>query len=195
MATQQAHIPPEREIRAAYDERGLTVYQAYSDAIADSALDRQTFVSPPFSMTRMTWIKPSFLWMMYRSGWARKDAGQTRILAIEITHAGLAWALANSCPSHPADGADPVEWRALLERTPVRIQWDPERDLHLQPLPHRAIQIGLKDEAVQRYASEWILAIRDVTDEAQRIHALVEAGDLAAARAALPLERPYSVAK
>ncbi|WP_141653813.1 DUF4291 family protein, partial [Erwinia billingiae] len=32
-----------------------------------------TFASPPFSMTRMTWIKPSFLWMMYRSGWGMKD--------------------------------------------------------------------------------------------------------------------------
>ncbi|WP_422570328.1 DUF4291 family protein, partial [Erwinia billingiae] len=29
----------------------------------------------------MTWIKPSFLWMMYRSGWGMKDPGQKRILA------------------------------------------------------------------------------------------------------------------
>ncbi|MDI8083747.1 DUF4291 domain-containing protein [Salmonella enterica subsp. enterica serovar Kentucky] len=26
----------------------------------------------------MTWIKPSFLWMMYRSHWGTKDPGQKR---------------------------------------------------------------------------------------------------------------------
>ncbi|WP_458785448.1 DUF4291 family protein [Vallitalea sediminicola] len=25
-----------------------------------------------FKLNRMTWVKPSFLWMMYRSGWAKK---------------------------------------------------------------------------------------------------------------------------
>jgi hypothetical protein len=27
---------------------------------------------PPFKVDRMTWVKPSFLWMTYRSGWATK---------------------------------------------------------------------------------------------------------------------------
>jgi hypothetical protein len=58
---------PTRQIRAQYDDSVIRVYQAYSDAIADVALERQTFVSPPFKMERMTWIKPSFLWMMYRA--------------------------------------------------------------------------------------------------------------------------------
>jgi Domain of unknown function (DUF4291) len=31
----------------------------------------------------MTWIKPNFLWMMYRSGWGRKE-GQEVTLAIRI---------------------------------------------------------------------------------------------------------------
>jgi len=59
---------PLRQIRAVYEDRTIRVYQAYSAAIADTALARGTFVSPPFKMERMTWIKPSFLWMMYRSG-------------------------------------------------------------------------------------------------------------------------------
>jgi hypothetical protein len=46
----------------------------------------------------MTWIKPSFGWMMYRSGWAAKP-GQERILAIEISRTGFDWALAHSCLS------------------------------------------------------------------------------------------------
>jgi hypothetical protein len=182
---------PEREIRAVYTSTTIRVYQAYSDAIADSAIERQTFVSPPFSMTRMTWIKPSFLWMMYRSGWGKKDDGQKRILAIDITHDGFAWALEHSCPSHPGPGMRPEEWRTLKERTPVRIQWDPERDLHHNPLGHRAIQIGLSGEAVQRYTREWIKTISDVTPLAHAIYSRVLASDLDSARSMLPVERPY----
>jgi len=69
---------PQRKIRALFDASTIRVYQAYSDHIADSALARGTFVSPPFKIDRMTWIKPSFLWMMYRAGWGFKDAGQIR---------------------------------------------------------------------------------------------------------------------
>src|ERR1700685_4528363 len=85
-------------IRALYDERTITVYQAFNQDIAQSATKAQTFKSPPFKMDRMTWIKPSFLWMMYRSGWATKEE-QQRILAIDITHQGLLWALEHSALS------------------------------------------------------------------------------------------------
>ena len=52
----------EREIRADYDNRSIIVYQAYREEIALPAIAQQRFV-PPFSLNRMTWIKPSFLWM------------------------------------------------------------------------------------------------------------------------------------
>ncbi len=58
---------PTRQIRAVYDDETIRVYRAYSDLIADSALEHQKFVSRPFKMERMTWVKPSFLWMMYRA--------------------------------------------------------------------------------------------------------------------------------
>jgi len=183
---------PEREIRAYATPLFIRVYQAYGDGIADSALKHQMFVSPPFSMSRMTWVKPSFLWMMYRSGWGRKDEGQKRILAIDITHAGFAWALNHSCPSHRDPGMSEGEWRLAKERASVRIQWDPERDLHHRPLPHRAIQIGLSGEAVVRYVEEWIVAITDVTRLAHAIHAHVLGGDLALAQSLLPPEKPYA---
>ena len=92
---------PNRQIRAVYSQNTIRVYQAYNDKIADSALSHQTFQSPPFKLTRMTWIKPSFLWMMYRSGWGKKDVNQSRILAIDITREGFNWALNHSCLSHP----------------------------------------------------------------------------------------------
>ena len=69
---------PAREIRALYSDTTIRVYQAYSNEIADTAIRNGTFISPPFKMGRMTWIKPSFLWMMYRAGWGFKEAGQSR---------------------------------------------------------------------------------------------------------------------
>jgi len=62
-----------RIIRALYDEETFTVYQAFSKDIANAAVKDQTFSPPLFKIDRMTWIKPSFLWMMYRSGWASKE--------------------------------------------------------------------------------------------------------------------------
>jgi hypothetical protein len=59
-------VAAEREIRANYDAATIVVYQAYAPAIALPAVEAQRFVSP-FSMNRMTWIKPSILWMMERS--------------------------------------------------------------------------------------------------------------------------------
>jgi len=87
---------PTRQIRAFQTDNTIRVYQAYNDHIADTALALGTFKSPPFKVERMTWIKPSFLWMMYRSGWGKKDANQNRILALDISIEGFEWALENS---------------------------------------------------------------------------------------------------
>jgi hypothetical protein len=187
-------VIPERQIRAAYTETAIRVYQAYPDAIADAALKHGTFVSPPFSMNRMTWIKPSFLWMMYRAGWGHKDVGQRRILAIDITQDGFNWALAHSCPSERPHGLDDQGWQKLKDASPVRIQWDPERDFHFAPLLHRTIQIGLGGEAVRLYVRDWIKAITDVTEFAHDICADVKAGALDRARPKLPVERVYEAA-
>ena len=185
---------PLRQIRAVYDDKTIRVYQAYSDVIADSALEHGTFKSPPFKMERMTWIKPSFLWMMYRSGWGKKDSGQNRILAIDISREGFEWALENSLLSHDAKNfIDKEEWLKIKKATPVRIQWDPERDLHLQPLEHRAIQIGITNEAIPLYVNEWIQSITEVTALAAEIHTLVENNNLEEARKLLPVEVEYPI--
>ena len=55
----------EKNIYAVFDDKTIRVYQAYNNEIADEALKLGRFGSK-FSLTRMTWIKPSFLWMMYR---------------------------------------------------------------------------------------------------------------------------------
>jgi len=184
---------PQHQIRAVYDEHTIRVYQAYNDQIADTALANGTFVSPPFKMDRMTWIKPSFRWMMYRAGWGFKDEGQRRILAIDMNREGFEWALAHSCPSHPEPSMSHQDWTNLKNASPVRVQWDPERDLHLQPLSYRAIQIGLSGEAVPLFVNQWIKRITDITDLSNAIHRLVKDDKLDQAQALLPVERPYEL--
>jgi hypothetical protein len=184
---------PKHRIRAAHTATTVTVYQAYSPGIGLPAARAGRFPGT-WQRDRMTWIKPSFLWMMYRCGWATKP-GQETVLAVEITREGLAWALAHACLAHyePALHGDRAAWREQMKRSPARVQWDPERDLHLRPLPHRSLQLGLAGEAARAYADEWITDITDVTPLAHAVHALVRAGDLDGARALLPDERPYPV--
>ncbi|OGE50805.1 hypothetical protein PENARI_c015G03041 [Penicillium arizonense] len=186
-----------REIRAKHTPKTITVYQAYSPTIAIPALEAQTLV-PPFSRSRMTWIKPSFLWMAYRSGWASKP-NQEHVLAIEITREGFEWALRNSCLSHytPGNDIERDEWQAKMRASPVRVQWDPERDLDLgfRPLNHRSIQIGLSAEAVGMYLDRWIVSITDVTGVMKKIEGLLKDGDVEGARACLPEETVYPLSE
>ncbi|MFE9426253.1 DUF4291 domain-containing protein [Kitasatospora sp. NPDC006697] len=184
---------PSRRIRAACTERTVTVYQAYGPEIGDHAIARGAFPES-WSRTRMTWVKPSFLWMMYRSGWGGKP-GQERVLALEISRAGFDAALERACLSHydRRVHADRAEWAGQLRTSDVRVQWDPERDLDLRPLPHRSLQLGLSGWAAGEYADRWIEAVRDVTPLARRIRELVRAGEREEAAALLPREREYPV--
>jgi hypothetical protein len=56
---------PYRQIRALYDDETITIYQAYQASIAIPAVKEQKLsASKDFAMGRMTWIKPSWCWMM-----------------------------------------------------------------------------------------------------------------------------------
>ncbi len=181
-----------RQIRADYTEQTIRIYQAYSDRIADAALKAGTFVPPSFKMERMTWIKPSFLWMMYRAGWGKK-AGQERILAIDITRESFEWALQNSCLSHFESKiyASNKEWLNIKQKSPVRIQWDPERDIWLNKLDYRSIQIGLSGEAVKLYVKDWIIGIEEITPLCNKIQIALEYKKTDQAMKMLPDERIY----
>lgn len=185
---------PFREVRAAFDDATVVVYQAYRPEIAQAALRAGTFVEP-FSLNRMTWIKPSFLWMAYRSGWGRKE-GQEHVLAVRITRDGFDSALANACLSafEPEVHGTREAWRAQRDASPVRVQWDPERDLALRELPHRAVQIGLGPAVVRAYVGEWIVGIEDATSTMRSVAELAARGDTAGASELLPAEVPYPIA-
>jgi hypothetical protein len=169
---------PYEQIRAHFDRHTVVVYQAYNDAIADAAVAAQKLV-PPFSYQRMTWVKPSFLWMMGRCGWASKP-NQQRVLAIHLHRerfdAAVAAAVSTSVQQAGAS---------------IRVQWDPERDLRGGELPYRSLQLGLGRKVSRAYATEWIARIEDVTPLVKRIAALRTQGNFAAAERLLPPERAY----
>lgn len=173
-----------------FDGETVVVYQAYSPAIADAAVAAGTFVAP-FKRERMTWVKPSFLWMMYRSGWSTKP-GQERVLAVRITRDGFHELLAGACLSHFDRSVydDAAAWAARKRVTEVRVQWDPERTASGTVLPYRSLQVGLSGAAVDAYVDEWIVGIEDITDRVHELRALARsASDDLAGR--LPQERPY----
>jgi len=46
----------------------------------------------------------------------------------------------------------------------VRLQWDPDHDPSGAPLERRAIQLGLRGEALPKYAKEWLLGVEDISE-------------------------------
>ena len=87
-----------RYILAQFDDEGVIVYQAYRPAIGNFAATHGYFGGDHFSLTRMSWIKPNFLWMMYRSGW-RQYEGQEVVLAVKIKKEAFDTILANAVRS------------------------------------------------------------------------------------------------
>ncbi|KAG5664117.1 hypothetical protein KAF25_006702 [Fusarium avenaceum] len=164
---------PYRQIRACYNDTTITVYQAYKESIAKAAVDSQKLnASPDFKPGRMTWIKPSWAWMMYRAGYSFKDPGQSRILALRIKHEHFIGLLERGVLSSHAQKPSTGEKRE--KSSEVRIQWDPERTPKLEVLPYRSIQIGIPGALSEQWANEWISEIEDVTDKARELKKVID---------------------
>jgi len=176
-----------------WDEEGVYVYQAFKDEIADWALEHQYLGGPHFNTTRMTWIKPSFAWVLYRSGYGKKG-NQNRVLKIKLPHDAIAHIL-SLCQCKESGGG-----------SKGRVQWDPARDIMTSDdkgktprkrLRERAIQIGMKGSISQFYVQN-IIQIEDVTELAQRVGKAHKIKNRKKSEKAmknllpdLPLEHPY----
>ncbi len=152
-----------RHILAQFDDESIYVYQAYRPSIAQYAVEHQRF-GGEFSFSRMSWIKPNFLWMMYRSGWASKE-GQERILAVRLRRTFFDELLRLAVPSSfdSAQHSSPAEWQADVAQSDVRLQWDPDHDPFGKPVERRALQLGIRGNTLRRYGEVEILSIEDVT--------------------------------
>lgn len=171
-------------------EETIILYQAYNDSIANYAVTWQTFKNcPDYSTTRMTWLKPNFCWMMYRSGWATKP-NQERIVAITVTKDNFNEMLRQSVSTSKKQigGNNPA---GKLSMADVRLQWDPDHDPFGEKLERRAIQIGIRGKALEIFLSQYIVSICDVTDfvQQQRINVNPERLDLLR----VPAEHIYTV--
>lgn len=155
-----------RHIIAYQEDDQIVVYQAYKPEIADYAVKHQHLGGPDFSVTRMSWIKPNFLWMMYRSGWANKK-NQERILAMYMNVKDFNKLIEMGVLSHyDVDlHGDRQQWSDRIKQSEVVIQWDPDHkpngDKHKT---RRAIQIGLRGDTLKNFCDKWITKIEDITD-------------------------------
>lgn len=166
-----------KQIRALYNDKAVRVYQAYNNIIADEVIKLGHF-GKSFKLERMTWIKPSFLWMMYRSGWATK-VGQERILAIDIYRDKFDFILENAVSSNKGKlQLSENEWKTKIKLSNIRYQWDPERDLFGNPLNYRSIQLGLRGEIVRDYITNYIINIEDITSKVEQIFKLRKSKDI-----------------
>ncbi len=180
-----------RHVMAQFGPDTVVVYQAFRPEIGRYAVEHQRF-GGPFGMGRMSWVKPNFLWMMYRSGWGTKpDQGVT--LAVTLHRPAFDAILAAAVHStYVADvyGAE-QQWRREVARSDVRLQWDPDHGPTGAPLARRAIQLGLRGNALARYAADWIVSIEDVSPFVAEQRVALAAGGSQSIR--VPAEAAYPV--
>lgn len=149
---------------AHFDDETIVVYQAYRPEIGMFAAEHNSF-GGPFSFNRMSWIKPNFLWMMYRSGWGTKE-GQEITLAITLRRSFfdelLTAAIASSFGASTFDNIE--DWKEALPQSDVRLQWDPDHNPSGGSVERRAIQLGLRGDTLRRYGKEEALHIEDISE-------------------------------
>jgi Domain of unknown function (DUF4291) len=153
-----------RHILAQFDDESFIVYQAYKPAIGRFAA-KHGYFGGEFSLSRMSWIKPNFLWMMYRCGWASKE-GHEVVLAVRLKRSAFDEILRLAIHSSfvPEVYENELTWRSAVASSDVRLQWDPDHDPSGAPVERRAIQLGLRGDMLKHYACEWILGIEDVSE-------------------------------
>lgn len=165
-------------ILAQFDEESIVVYQAYRPEIGHFAARNQRF-GGAWSRTRMSWIKPNFLWMMFRSGWGVK-ADQEVTLAVRLRREFFERLLAQAVPS----GFDAqlyeeeAAWKSDVARSNVRLQWDPDHGPNGGALGRRAIQIGLRNAMLEEYAGQAIIEIEDISGFVASQRVRVQSGEL-----------------
>ncbi|WP_294301236.1 DUF4291 domain-containing protein [uncultured Chryseobacterium sp.] len=165
-------------LMAQYDDEKIIVYQSYRKEIGEFAVRNQYF-GGPFSLERMTWIKPNFLWMMYRNGWGTKEE-QEYVLAIHLKMDAFRKYLENAVYSSYNDrlGISREEWQDEVKESSARLQWDPDHDPFGAKMERRAIQVGLRNDLIRSFAREDLILIENISEFVKEQHQFVLNGDL-----------------
>lgn len=156
-------------VYANYDSNGVFVYQAFKPKIVQTAVEVGTF-GKGFGFERTSWIKPSFSWTLRRSKYATKNRMEA-IAQIKITHSAFKEILEQSVEAHYNENiySCELDWETDLMKTQVVHQWDPERDLIGRRLERQAIQIGIREQVLKKYVSDYIIEVKDMTELAHKI--------------------------
>ena len=166
------------QVLAHFDAHSIVVYQAWRPSTGCHAIAHGRLGGPDFSFDRMSWIKPNFLWMMYRSGWATKP-GQEVTLGLRIRRQFFDRLLRHAVESSfdPARRASHADWKTAVETSDVRLQWDPDHAPDGTKLARRAVQLGLRGDALKSLATTELLEVIDMRPfvDAQRVHAFAGA--------------------
>ncbi|MCA8990953.1 MAG: DUF4291 domain-containing protein [Planctomycetaceae bacterium] len=180
-----------RVILAQSDSESVVVYQAYRPSIGHFAA-KHGYFGGDFSMSRMTWIKPNFLWMMYRSGWGTKE-GQEVTLAIRLARNAFDEILRQAVHStfNRQVYSSHEGWKQAVANSNVRLQWDPDHGPSGAPLERRAIQLGLRGPVVEKYVRDWVLDIEDISEFVEQQRHAATAGKLD--QLVTPSEATYAV--
>ena len=188
------HWPTDgRGILANYDDETIVVYQAYRPEIGHFAA-KHGYFGGEFKLSRMSWIKPNFLWMMYRCGWGTKT-GQEVVLAIRLLRSAFDEILAGAVHSSFKSKlhGDRETWKRMVDSSDVRLQWDPDHEPNGLKCDRRAIQLGLRGEVLEKYSREWITEIEDISDFVSRQR--VNASTARYSDLEMPRERIYPVSE
>jgi hypothetical protein len=153
-----------RHVLARFDADSVLMYQAYRLEIGHFAA-RHGYFGGAFSLNRMSWVKPNFLWMMCRSGWGTKE-GQQVTLAVRLRRSAFDEILRLAVHSTfvPEVYESHEAWKRAVAGSDVRLQWDPDHDPSGSPVGRRAIQLGLRGDVLARYAKDWDLDIEDISE-------------------------------
>ncbi|MBX2921372.1 MAG: DUF4291 domain-containing protein [Chitinophagaceae bacterium] len=185
MKTEQYTVQKQRlpktgkQIMGSVENDNIIVYQAYNHKIAEYAVRHQRLGGSDYSFNRMSWIKPGFLWMMHRSGWATKE-NQEKILAITLPVVHFKTILQQATISSFDDSVYPSEaaWKLELAKTEVRLQWDPDHDPFGNKEARKAIQIGMKGDILKQFCSEWSIKIEDITEFVKNEYRKIQQGNV-----------------
>jgi hypothetical protein len=182
-----------RHILAQYDDESIVVYQAYRPGIGAWAIEHGKLGGPEFGYSRMSWIKPNFLWMMFRSGWGTKE-NQEVTLGLRIRRAFFDELLAQAVVSSFSPGrfADEHEWKRAVAGSAVRLQWDPDHHPSGSKLERRALQLGLRGPALQAFGGTELLEVIDLSGFVSKQRAVLAAEGPGAL--VTPTERVYPAA-
>lgn len=178
-----------RHILAHYDDDTIIVYQAYRPQTGRFTIEHG-FFGGGFSLSRMSWIKPNFLWMMYRSGWATKEA-QEVVLGLRLRREFFDGLLAQAVQSTYYEGHYATQdlWQQALATSSVRLQWDPDHDPAGAKLERRAVQLGLRGDVLAAFAKRELVEVIDMTPFVAQQRARLQSGGLASLET--PHERVY----